>query len=85
MVKSLKGILKRVNLRTLIILIVLLMFNAYAWFVYTTKVSGEFRAHIEAWDVTFQSGEEEKISQIVYNVDRIYPRNGNILRRDNST
>ena len=69
----LKYILKRVKLKTLIILIVLLMFNSYAWFVYTTKVSGKLMASIDAWDVTFKAGEETAISNIEFNVGRIYP------------
>lgn len=66
---------KRIKLKTLIILIILLMFNAYAWFVYTTKVSGEMVAHVEAWDVIFQADDEEKISYAEFDVGRIYPRN----------
>ena len=71
--KKIKQMLKRVKLRTLIVLIILLMFNAYAWFVYTTKVKGDVTAHIEGWDVTFQSGEEEKLSNVEFDVGRIYP------------
>ena len=44
-------IMKKVKLRNIIILILLLVFNAYAWFVYTTKVSLDLSAHVSAWDV----------------------------------
>ena len=69
----LKQILKRVKLRTIIILIMLLMFNSYAWFVFQTKVSGRISAHIEAWDVMFKAGNDETVSNVEFNVDRIYP------------
>lgn len=83
--KFLKQVLKRVKLKTLILLIVLLMFNAYAWFVYTSKVSGNLTAHIESWDVTFQVGEQDAITNVLFDVDKIYPRDGAIYTRSNST
>ena len=73
--KTLKKMLKRVKLRTLITLILLLIFNAYAWFVYTTKVQGKIEAYVEAWDVVFQANEEEITSYIIFDVGRIAPRN----------
>ena len=71
--KKLKEALKRVKLRTLIGLIILLVFNAYAWFVFQTKVQGKIEAHIEAWDVQFQAGQEENISEINFEVGKIFP------------
>lgn len=68
-----KKILKQINLRRVIILIVLLIFNSYAWFIYATKVSVGLTAHIEAWDVSFKSKENEIISNAEINVDKIYP------------
>lgn len=66
-------IVKKVKLKTLILLIVLLSFNSYAWFIYATKVSGGLTAHITSWNVKFKSGEEEITTNVVFEVDKIYP------------
>lgn len=66
-------IVKKVKLKTLIILIVLLSFNSYAWFIYATKVSGGLTAHITSWNVKFKAGEEEITTNVIFEVDKIYP------------
>lgn len=66
-------IIKKVKLRTLILLIILLSFNSYAWFIYATKVSGGMNAHITSWNVKFKAGEEEITTNVVFDVDKIYP------------
>ena len=58
-------ILKKIKIRNIIILIVLLMFNTYAWFIYTTKVSTDLTAHVSAWNVDFVAKERRsRISNI---------------------
>lgn len=66
-------IIKKVKLRTLILLIILLSFNSYAWFIYATKVSGGMNAHITSWNVKFKAGEEEITTNVVFDVEKIYP------------
>jgi len=66
-------IMKKIKLRTLIVLIILLMFNSYAWFVYQTRVKGTFIARISSWDLEFSVGEQEITGEMVFDVDRIYP------------
>lgn len=66
-------ILKKVKLRNILILIVLLAFNAYAWFIYTTKVSLDLTAHVSAWDVQFVAKDGGIFSHLDVNVDRVYP------------
>lgn len=66
-------IIKKVKLKTLILLIVLLSFNSYAWFIYATKVSGGLTAHITSWNVKFKAGENEITTNVVFEVDKIYP------------
>lgn len=74
MKKSKKGFLtKYIKLKTLIILIVLLAFNSYAWFIFATKVSGGLVAHVTSWDVVFQVGDQESVTNIVIDVSTIYP------------
>lgn len=71
--KPKRGITKYVKLHTLIILIVLLAFNSYAWFIFATKVSGGLSAHVTSWDVVFQVGEEDSVTNIVIDVSNIFP------------
>lgn len=66
-------IIKKVKLKTLILLIILLSFNSYAWFIYATKVSGGMNAHITSWNVKFKAGEEEITTNVVFDVEKIYP------------
>lgn len=73
MKKFLETISKKVKLKTLIILLVLLLCNTYAWFIYATKVSGGIAAHVSSWNIQFQAGEEETTTNITFDVDRIYP------------
>lgn len=74
MIKKVVNFVKtKIKLRTLIILIILLMFNSYAWFVYATKVSGRLTAYVSSWNVSFMVGEEEVSTNILFDVSRIYP------------
>jgi len=65
--------LKRVKLRHLVLLIIILSFNSYAWFIYSTKVSTGMTAHVTSWNVTFQVGDEMVESNLTIDLDRIYP------------
>ena len=67
------GAIKRVRLSTIIILIVLLSFNSYAWFIYATKVSSGISAHISSWNVHFKAGQDTITTQVTFDVERIYP------------
>lgn len=64
---------KYLTLKALIVLVVLLAFNSYAWFVFATKVSGGLTASVVAWDITFQVGDSETITNIEIDVSKIYP------------
>lgn len=69
----LKEIRKRVKLRTLVLLIVLLVFNSYAWFIYASKVSSSINVHVSSWDIAFEAGTGETTTNVVFNVQRAYP------------
>lgn len=71
--KVIEFVKTKIKLRTLIILIILLMFNSYAWFVYATKVSGTLTAYVSSWNVSFMVGEEEISTNMIFDVSRIYP------------
>ena len=66
-------ILKKIKIKNIIILILLLIFNTYAWFIYATRVSSEISVHISSWNVEFSIGEDESTTNVVIAVDRIYP------------
>lgn len=72
MLEKIKNI-KKIKLRHLALLVIILSFNSYAWFVYSTKVSTGMSAHVTSWNVTFQMGEEEIESNLKIDLDRIYP------------
>ena len=66
-------IMKKIKIRNILVLIVLFAFNAYAWFIYTTKVSMDLTDHVSAWDVEFVSGQGGITSDVAVVVERIYP------------
>lgn len=66
-------LVKKVKLKTIILLIIFLSFNSYAWFIYATKVSSGISAHITSWNVRFRAGEEEITTNVVFEVEKIYP------------
>lgn len=65
--------LKQVKLRHLVLLIVILSFNSYAWFIYSTKVSTGMNTHVTSWNVIFKVGEEVVESNLSIDLDDIYP------------
>lgn len=71
--ETLVKILKKIKIKNIIILILLLIFNTYAWFIYATRVSSELSVHISSWNVEFSVGEDETVTNIVIAVERIYP------------
>lgn len=71
--KKTRKILKYINPKTMIILILLLVFNAYAWFIYATRASLDLTTHVAAWDINFDAGEHETTTGVIIEIDRIYP------------
>lgn len=71
--EKLVKILKKVKIKNIIILILLFIFNTYAWFIYATRVSSDLSVHISSWNVEFSVGEDETVTNIVIAVERIYP------------
>lgn len=66
-------IMKKVKIKNMIILILLLMFNAYAWFVYSTKVNMEITAHVSSWNIQFLSDNSDISTNMNIEIGRIYP------------
>ena len=69
----LKVIKKRIKLSTLLMLIITFSSSTFAWFVYATKVESGITAHVRAWNVSFEVGDEEIVETINFNVTDIYP------------
>jgi len=66
-------ILKKIKLRNIIILIILLAFNTYAWFIYATRVSTTLSVHVSSWNVEFVTGTGEIFTNMIIEVDRLFP------------
>ena len=71
--KVLKIIKEKVKIRTMLLLIVFLSFNAYAWFIYATKASVGISAHVSSWNIEFKTGENQTVTNMDFDVGRIYP------------
>ena len=65
--------LKKIKLKNLVILLLLLVFNTYAWFIYASKVSMGITASVSSWNVEFVSDAGETVTNIDVDVERIYP------------
>lgn len=66
-------ILKKIKLKNLIILLVLLIVNTFAWFIYATRVSLDFSVHVSSWNIEFVTGDEEITTNMEIILDRAYP------------
>lgn len=71
--KTLKFIKENIKIRSIVILIILLSFNSFAWFIYSTKVSGGLSARVSSWNIEFKNGEDQSETNMNFDVDRIYP------------
>ena len=71
--ETLVKVLKKIKIKNIIILILLIVFNTYAWFIYATRVSSEISVHISSWNVEFSVGEDETITNLIIAVEKIYP------------
>lgn len=71
--KKILSVIKRIRLSSLLLLIVLFAFGSYSWMVFVTKVSTGLTAHVTAWNFDFISEDESVSTEIVFDVDQIYP------------
>lgn len=53
----------------MIVLILLLVFNAYAWFIYATRASLDLTTHVAAWEISVLMSD----TSVILEIDRIYP------------
>lgn len=62
---------KEIKVRTLLLLIITLIMNTYAWFIYIATVSVGLDVHIKSWDFELQNGAQTEDFEFV--VENIYP------------
>lgn len=73
-VKLFFSILKRrLNLKTIFVLLLLLSANSYAWFIYSSKVTSGVTAQVRSWNITFRTENTELSEYINFDVSEIYP------------
>lgn len=70
---TLKKVLKKVKMTHLLLLIVLLAVNSYAWFIYINTVSNSVDVHVKAWKIDFVDGETPVTDYVDVFVDNVYP------------
>lgn len=78
-VKKKKKKLSKLAIARLLILIVLVASNTFAWFIYITRIDNSISVHVKAWDVVFQDGDEEITSTLDLDVEDLYPGMQNYL------
>ncbi|MBR3210207.1 MAG: hypothetical protein IKF82_08115 [Bacilli bacterium] len=66
--------LKRgIRRRTLFFLSLALMANAFAWFIYSNKVSNSITASVKSWRITFAQDGTDLENNVTFDVSSIYP------------
>lgn len=69
----LKNLKKVVKPYQIIFIIVLLVGNTYAWFVYSSKVSNSIDVHVRSWNVLFKSGDDSVFDYYYVNIPSVFP------------
>lgn len=64
---------KRIRKRTLFFLIIALMANTFAWFIYSNKVSNSITTGVKSWKITFDQDGQTLEQNVVFDFDDIYP------------
>lgn len=78
--KSKYGKLKKgVRRRTIFFLSLAIITNAFAWFIYSNKVSNSITASVKSWKITFAQDGTDLESSVTFNVDSIYPGMNNYV------
>lgn len=68
--KIFKILKKSVKLRTLLFLILILVVNCFAWYIYISEVSSDITSHVRTWKIEFDNNVSQDIS---FEVEDIYP------------
>ena len=68
-----KEVRKILRWKVILLLLVLLIFNTYAWFIYINTVRSGVELRVKRWDITFQGDEEISDTYITISVEDIFP------------
>ncbi len=66
-----KKIKEALKIRTVIILLLTLIVNTYAWFIYISTVSTGLNIHVKSWEFEFSM--DDKIDDVVLFAEELYP------------
>ena len=66
-------VLKKIKISHIVILIVLLAANSYAWFIFVNNVSSSVDVHVRAWKIDFDDGTSPVTETVDIVVDNVYP------------
>ncbi len=66
-------IMKKIKIKNILILVLLLLFNTYAWFIYSTKVNMDITAHVSSWNIEFITDDQVVTTNLLIKIDRIFP------------
>lgn len=67
-----KKIKEHLKIRTVILLLLTLLVNTYAWFIYVSSVSTSISIHVKSWEFEL-SNEGKNDENFVFAVDEMYP------------
>lgn len=73
MLKNRKKIIKKIKIRTILLLILTLASNTFAWFIYNTKVDNSISTSVKAWRIAFENNDSDAIQYLEFKIDDIYP------------
>ena len=71
--KKWAAIKKIIKPRNIIVLILLLAANTFAWFIYATKVDNSMTARVRGWNVLFESGDSPIVDNVAVDFAALYP------------
>ena len=64
---------KRLRRRTLFFLILTLIANTFAWFIYSNKVSNNITTGVKSWKINFKQDGVDIVNNVEFKIDSIYP------------
>lgn len=64
---------RKVKISHIILIILLLAGNTFAWFVFSSEVSGTVDVHVRAWKILLKDGDNEIKNYVDVNVAAVYP------------
>lgn len=68
-----KVIKKRFKLSYLLFMVLLLVSNSFAWFIYMNKIDSDIDVKVKAWNVSFRFDNQLMSDYIKFEIDEIYP------------